>query len=297
MNFIKKNWTYFICVVMGVLNFILFAIPYVAEFAKIYGITTFAEGVSGYRVMDMWNLGFGGVMSSMMQIFIFLCGVALLVFGIMGLLKAKGSCKAFPDTMGKYKSKKLAQYGLIAMTVLNVLLLIFLIIVTAEYTAKSSYYYKAGIKLSAGIFLSIIFFASASVVAILFDEKLGNKAIEEDEGKEPLQNTEEKVDKAVLEADAGKELLQNTEEKVDKAVLEEENNNKKLARFLLTFLLGWIGSVAINRSVLKPRGYVSRSWAYFWLGMLTFGLYKTIASIFNWAFDPRNAKNIGYKRK
>lgn len=32
-----------------------------------------------------------------------------------------------------------------------------------------------------------------------------------------------------------------------------DNNN--LARFLLTFFLGWIGSLIINHTSLKPAGY------------------------------------------
>lgn len=69
--------------------------------------------------------------------------------------------------------------------------------------------------------------------------------------------------------------------------------NKNLARFLLTFFLGWIGSVIINHSSLKPDGYTSRTVAYFFLSIITFGIYGLVASICNLSFDPSKS-NIGY---
>ncbi len=74
------------------------------------------------------------------------------------------------------------------------------------------------------------------------------------------------------------------------------NDNNKLVRFLLTFFLGCIGSIIINRTSLKPEGFTSRSWLYFLLSMVTFGIYGIVASIFNFMFDPAKEKNIGYKK-
>ncbi len=72
-------------------------------------------------------------------------------------------------------------------------------------------------------------------------------------------------------------------------------NNNNLARFLLTFFLGWIGSIIINHSNLKPKGYTSRTLAYVFLSMITFGIYGLVASICNLMFDEKNEKNIGYR--
>ena len=72
----------------------------------------------------------------------------------------------------------------------------------------------------------------------------------------------------------------------------QDNNN--LVRFLLTFFLGWIGSVVINHTNLKPSGYTSRSLAYFFLSLVTFGIYGLAASICNLTFDPNKDNNIGY---
>lgn len=72
--------------------------------------------------------------------------------------------------------------------------------------------------------------------------------------------------------------------------------NNNLARFLLTFFLGWIGSLIINHTSLKPEGFRSRTLAYFILAYVTFGIYPLVASICNFTFDPAKPRNIGYKK-
>lgn len=74
----------------------------------------------------------------------------------------------------------------------------------------------------------------------------------------------------------------------------KDNNN--LVRFLLTFFLGWIGSLIINHTDLKPEGFTSRTGAYILLSVVTFGIYSVVASICNLVFDPAKPKNIGYKK-
>lgn len=71
-----------------------------------------------------------------------------------------------------------------------------------------------------------------------------------------------------------------------------DNNN--LVRFLLTFFLGFIGSFVINHTTLKPEGWKSRTLAYFFLGLITFGIYELVASICNLVFDASKDSNIGY---
>lgn len=74
-------------------------------------------------------------------------------------------------------------------------------------------------------------------------------------------------------------------------------DNEKLVRFLLTFFLGWIGSLIINLTSLKPAGYKSRTLAYIFLSIVTFGIYGLVASICNLTFDPSKEKNIGYVKE
>ena len=70
--------------------------------------------------------------------------------------------------------------------------------------------------------------------------------------------------------------------------------NNNLVRFLLTFFLGWIGSLVINHSSLKPAGFKSRTLAYIFLTAITLGIYGLVASICNLTFDPNKERNIGY---
>ena len=70
--------------------------------------------------------------------------------------------------------------------------------------------------------------------------------------------------------------------------------DNKLARFLLTFFLGWIGSYIINHTNLKPDGWKSRTMAYFFLSYITCGIYGLVASICNLTFDASKGSNIGY---
>ena len=72
--------------------------------------------------------------------------------------------------------------------------------------------------------------------------------------------------------------------------------DNKLARFLLTFFLGWIGSIIINHSSLKPDGFTSRTGCYVLLSIVTFGIYGLVASICNFSFDENKETNIGYKK-
>ena len=73
-------------------------------------------------------------------------------------------------------------------------------------------------------------------------------------------------------------------------------DNNKLVRFLLTFFLGWIGSLIINHTSLKVEGYTSRTGAYLIWGIITSGIYPLVASICNLTFDPAKERNIGYKK-
>jgi len=71
-------------------------------------------------------------------------------------------------------------------------------------------------------------------------------------------------------------------------------DNNKIIRFLLTFFLGFIGSLIINHTSLKPKGWKSRTCAYFFLSIITLGIYELVASICNITFDENKTSNIGY---
>ncbi len=180
MKKLKSNLTYVICAGLGLLNFILLAIPYIASYysydlGEWGGKQSGSEGISGYKVMDLWELKFSGIMSSLIQLFILLLGIALLVWGVLGLLKAFGIFDKFPDKLGKFQSKKIGEFGLFGIAGLNVLLLVFLIILSAtnsESYSEYGYESSAGIRLSAGIFISLVITAGAVVALKVLEKKL-----------------------------------------------------------------------------------------------------------------------------
>ncbi len=112
MNKLKSNLTYVFCAGLGFFNFILLAIPYMASYysydlGEWGGKQSDSSGISGYKVMDLWELKFSGVMSSLIQLFVLLLGIALLAWGVLGLLKAFDILNKFPDRLGKFESKKI----------------------------------------------------------------------------------------------------------------------------------------------------------------------------------------------
>ncbi len=180
MEKIKNNLTYVACAGLGLLNFIFLAIPYIAFFQSIDlgqwgGVQSDSSGISGYKVMDLWDGGFSGVMSALIQVFILILGIALLAWGVMGLLKAFGIFEKFPDKIGKFESKKIGEYGLFGFGGLNVLLLIFLIIFTAvnseTFTGDYGVESAGGFKFSAGIFITLVFIIGFIVALKLLEKK------------------------------------------------------------------------------------------------------------------------------
>ena len=175
----KSNLTYVVCAVLGLFNFILLAIPYISSYysydlGEWGGKQSSSDGISGYKVMDMWEGGFSGVMSSLIQLLVLLLGIGLLAWGVLGLLKALDILPQFPDKLGNLESKKLGEFGLFGFAGLNVLLLVFLIIFSAANSESYSEYGmegSAGIRLSAGIFISLILSVGAVVALKVLEKK------------------------------------------------------------------------------------------------------------------------------
>jgi len=74
-------------------------------------------------------------------------------------------------------------------------------------------------------------------------------------------------------------------------------SDKNLIRFCLTFFLGWIGSIIINSTEFKPKGWRCRTLAYFILGIITCGIYPLVASLCNFSFNENGESNVGYYRE
>lgn len=82
--------------------------------------------------------------------------------------------------------------------------------------------------------------------------------------------------------------------RIKSAPIISQNDGRNAVRFVLTFFLGFIGSFIINHTSLKPDGWKSRTCAYFFLGMITLGIYSLVASICNFTFGAEKNSNIGY---
>ena len=165
---LRKNLLWYTCGGLGVLHFILMAIPYIAVFAK-WGSYSQSEGASGYRVMDLWDLGFGGVMSSLTQILILIVAVALLFIGAAGLLKNYNVCD-LTAPFANIGMKKIGQYGLYAYAGLHLLLFIFLIIFTASNT-ESYGGMSGGFRFAIGFFITLAVAIGAVVTLYLLEKK------------------------------------------------------------------------------------------------------------------------------
>ncbi len=175
-NKLKNNLEYVFCAALGFLNFILLAFPFVSAFYEYDlgswgGVQSSSDGVSGYQILRLWDGGFGGVMSSLVQLVILLGGIAIMVWGACALLKEYGILPQFPDRLGNFESKKLSEFALFGMAGLHVLLLVFLIIFTASNT-ESAYGASAGFRLSAGIFISLVFYIGSVVALIMLKKKM-----------------------------------------------------------------------------------------------------------------------------
>ncbi|MDR3263425.1 MAG: hypothetical protein LBT30_03865 [Clostridiales bacterium] len=182
-NFVKQNLHWLFFAGMGFLSFILLSIPYITLYVK--GYMNASAGVNGYGIMSSWGLGFGGVMSSLFQLVIFLTGHCLLALGIVGFLKEFKVIK-IPDKIGKFDLKQWGSLLLLAYAALNVLLLIFLIILCATnkniVTIPATYFtaaykYTTGYRLSAGIFMTIIFSAGAFAALYLLNKKYSQEPV------------------------------------------------------------------------------------------------------------------------
>ncbi len=176
---IVSNLSYLICAGLASLHFILLAFPYVASYYSYDlgawgGEQSVSYGISGYKVMDLWDGGFGGVMSALTQLLILLFVLGMLGYGVYGVLKAWGIIRVtvIPE---KFCSKAYATLAVYAYAALHVLLLIFLIILSAS-NSESALGGEAGIRLSAGIFITLVMAAGGVVAGKILPNLLGGAA-------------------------------------------------------------------------------------------------------------------------
>lgn len=146
------------------------AFPYVAIKIDLGPYGSLKEGVSGYRIMELFDANFGGVMSALFQVLILVVGIAMLVWGVLGLLKGFGVLNKFPDKLGKVDCKKIAEILLYVFAIL-----VFLIVYVASNNVDLGAVYADEMKLvvSAGVFISLVF-SVGSLIAYKLIKKNAN---------------------------------------------------------------------------------------------------------------------------
>lgn len=170
MSLIKKNIAFISAAAVGFLNFFWLIIPYVAAFVD----TAFGSGsetISGYGVMsEFWSdCGFGGVMSGLFQIFALIAGILLLAVGALGLLRGLAAVTSIPESVLGISLEKIARMLLVAFAVIELLLLIFLVVLCSSNTEKA-YGASAGLRFSAGMFISLAFALAGAALPIFIKE-------------------------------------------------------------------------------------------------------------------------------
>ena len=140
---IKNNLAYVFCAILGVTNFIWFAIPYMT-------------GISAYDIMS-WGFDFGTfgfTMAAIIQIFALIGTIAVLAIGGAGL------ALVFTDKTINFDLKKIAKLALLVMAVLSVLMLVF-VLVAIEFEFSV---------VSAGAFIWLVVCVGAVVADKLLDK-------------------------------------------------------------------------------------------------------------------------------
>lgn len=173
------DWIF--CAGMGLVNFILLAIPYMTLRYMGLGYTggasqlTYAvtkSGVSGYAVLG-WTTGGAFGAACAFQIMALIVGLAMLVFGVLGILGALGYVR-LPEKIGAVRLKQIVRILFVAFIVLNVIELFCLGAVQAKFSDTVTYgneTFKTGYFLSAGVFLTLAVSAGAFVAMIMLSKK------------------------------------------------------------------------------------------------------------------------------
>jgi hypothetical protein len=156
---------------MGVLNLIIFSLGYIRIDLGI-GTLGYVAGSSlnGYGLMELWSMGFFGVMTSLTQVFIVILTFALLIWGVLGLLQSFGVVNILTEALSPYYVKKISKICLRILLALNGILLIWMIFLIALNGDNS-----VGLGFSVGLFIEIIFTLASLVLFRCMDIKEANQ--------------------------------------------------------------------------------------------------------------------------
>jgi hypothetical protein len=210
---------------LGFLSFILMAIDYIESFISVGSILDESQGYNGYKLLDMFEFEKYGSVISIVQIMVLVVSIFLLVIGALGILKEYKIIN-LPESVAEMPISYFSKLGMIVHTALNLILLVFTIILTVDYTEKNGFG-TLGFRLSAGIFIMLIVSLGVTAVYVYLeskgffssDEASESVAAATEEEKESIETVEETADEAVFE--------NNVEEIPEEESEEQESNNNE----------------------------------------------------------------------
>lgn len=174
---ILGNISYFISLGLGIFTYILLAIPYLRVKISDTSTDIVSEYIkpttlNGYDIMNLWDNGFSGVVTSLLQIMIILCSLALIFYGIIGILIVFKVIHNLELPEG-LPMKKIGNIIFYTFGIVNVLLLVFLIIFATAHTRIIGQIGNGSIKqivsINAGVFIMLIFSFAAIVASKIIE--------------------------------------------------------------------------------------------------------------------------------
>ena len=187
---IKSNFTYSLCAALGLLQLIFMAMPFFGVFAKAAG-EKLGEDFNGFALLKMKFPGLAEDMSEaleylggeglsstifftlagLMQLVALILALGMLAIGVLALLKEFNMFDKFPETLGNYETKKLANLAIRLFGALNFVSLMLLVLFSSANTVEESIWgitISVGVSVGAGAWLAgIIGFAGSGAIMFL----------------------------------------------------------------------------------------------------------------------------------
>ena len=174
MEKIKSNLSYILCASLGLMHFIFMAFRFLGVFVKYNGEREGEKFCNGYGLMKLGSFegsdgAFLAVFAGLLQIVLLLLAIGLLAYGVMGLLKGLGVFEQFPERVGKFDAKKLAELAMLAYVATLTVILMFLLVwclLNTETSKWGSYKLRSGFSVGWGLYVTLLL--SGSVAACPF---------------------------------------------------------------------------------------------------------------------------------
>lgn len=191
MEKIKSNFTYALCAALGLLQMLFMMMPFYGVFMKAMGQSE-SVNFNGFSLLKMKFAAMGGdlgeameelgggdglssgflfTMAGILQLLALLLALAMLTIGVLALLKEYNMFDKFPEKLGNYETKKLANLAIRVFGALNFVSLMLLVMFGAANTLEESFWgitVSAGVSVGAGAWLAgIIGFAGSGAVMFL----------------------------------------------------------------------------------------------------------------------------------